>query len=279
MMTLVLAAIVSVAKATAGTIMVEEGDTTFIVSSYNDGRFRPYRIKYEDDGVISRYVFNEEGFVKVVVVGREVYKVIYDSDGILEKVINRSISRGTRDLKEEEMDDTEQMAQGATLRRRRLYDCVDCHDTWDVVCRNGHESVCDLEFLDTDRLTSTALESIDMFCDSFEIMCDVLSGGTACDGQCECTPALQISLEWFDAGDLDLVVTEPTGAVVSQANPSGVSNERSGKRQFKLKTLCLGARKRAYSVWEYGRRQKTLMRGRPTSTQRHHIWHRLVHGT
>lgn len=122
-------------------------------------------------------------------------------------------------------------------RRRRLYDCVDCEQTWDTLCDQGLETVCDLE--DYGSLFGSSAEvSIRLFCDNFSSVCARFSASDVCDGECEeeveeeCLPPLTITLEW--SGDatseeshafndaLDLYVIEPAGTTVYWANLESV---------------------------------------------------------
>lgn len=186
----------SATKTTSGKIVDEEGDVTLAVFCYHDGRAKPHKIKFKEDGVFSKLKFNVEGLVKIITVGSEKYKVVYDAEGTLVKV-KVTFSGSTRYLEEEENNDAEQITPHGTLGgRRRLYDCTDCYRTWDVVCGIGHNSECDLVSLDTDRLRNAALGAICTMCDSFELFLrSTLNRYAACEGQCECTPALQIALE------------------------------------------------------------------------------------
>lgn len=159
MIALGLADIISVTKATSGKIVVEQGNTTFTLIGNVDGRKKPYKIRFKEEGVKSGFKLDSEGLVKVVVVGSEKYKVVHNSEGDLVRVKNIS-SGSARYLKDQEMDTAEQAIQPATLgrrRRRRLYDCLDCYNMWDVMCNNGRESVCELASLGTDVLSETAL--------------------------------------------------------------------------------------------------------------------------
>lgn len=159
---LFIATVISVKEATADKIVVEEGTTTFAIFGYDDGRYKPYKIRFKKDSVVSKFKYNDEGLVKVVIVGSEKYKVVYDSNGNLVKV--KVVSSGRRYLLGEETGDIQQLIQRGTIGRR-LYDCGECYNTWDVVCSTGHESVCNLASLDTDRLSDAAVEAISTLCD------------------------------------------------------------------------------------------------------------------
>lgn len=183
------------AEAARESMTVEAGGITFKVDRYDDGRSKPYKVTFTDDGVKSTYRFNAAGFVTNIVVGSEKYKVQYESNGDLSKVKRTSSGRrgllvGAEGQNEEAEDGLLVGGDGLGLlqvndNHRRLYACDDCVEAWDAVCDDGVPSLCDL--VDYGRpITSAAAASI-------ATMCDVMGGGAcsssggpeACSGQCE----------------------------------------------------------------------------------------------
>ena len=57
------------------TISVTEGGITFTGVRYDDGRNKPYRIKFQQDGTRSLYMFNSATQVTNIQVGTEAYTV------------------------------------------------------------------------------------------------------------------------------------------------------------------------------------------------------------
>lgn len=185
----------STAEAARESMAVEAGGITFSIDRYDDGRSKPYRVTFTEDGVKSTYRFNTAGFVTNIVVGSEKYGVRYESNGDLSEV--RRTPDGKRDLlvgaegqNEEAGDGLLVGGDGQGVRlvddsHRRLYACDDCVEAWDAVCDDGVPSLCDL--VDYGHpITSAAKASISTMCN---VMgggaCSSSGGGEACSGQCE----------------------------------------------------------------------------------------------
>ena len=66
---------VGVSSAARVTLSVTEGGITFTVVRYDDGRNKPYRLKFVQDGTRSLYTFNTATHVTNLKVGTERYKV------------------------------------------------------------------------------------------------------------------------------------------------------------------------------------------------------------
>lgn len=61
--------------ATRETLSVTGGGITFTVVAYDDGRNKPYRLKFSQDGSRSLYTFDSDTIVTNLKVGTEKYKV------------------------------------------------------------------------------------------------------------------------------------------------------------------------------------------------------------
>lgn len=164
---------------------VEEGGVSFKVDRYDDGRSRPYRVIFTQDGVRSRYRFNTDGYVMNIKTGSETYKVLYRSDGDLKRVDLTSSGRRTLD---EEVREASAVVEQDNLfesdRRRRLYACGHCAEAWDAICNGGVLSVCALVGYGT-PLSAVAEASIETMCGTFGEACLRLDACDACAGQCE----------------------------------------------------------------------------------------------
>lgn len=74
LMSVVLAGI-KVADAARETLTVSEGGVTFTAIRFDDGRNKPFRLKFHQDGIPSLHLFNPAGFVTNVKVDTEQYEV------------------------------------------------------------------------------------------------------------------------------------------------------------------------------------------------------------
>lgn len=70
------------------------------------------------------------------------------------------------------------------VEHRRLYACSDCEETWDILCGQGLDTVCDLVDYG-DPFGNTAEASISTMCQHFGSACSELSALEACEDQCE----------------------------------------------------------------------------------------------
>ena len=238
-------------------VRVSHEGTTFLVDRYYDGRDIPYHVTFTDP-FKSVYKFDAEGSVTDIKADGETYEVIYKSNGKLKKVKDTTttdrrylgaaeggeIEGGGRGGADAADGDTLREAQGqeqegpapaerASDGHRRLYDCEDCEQTWDVLCDGGLTTVCNLEGYGS-PLQPTAEMSIALFCDNFSSACAHFSASDVCDGECEeeeeCLPPLTITLEWSAgvdseqdlSGAVDLYVIEPSGAMVFWRNSQSV---------------------------------------------------------
>ena len=57
------------------TLSATEDDVTFTVVAFDDGRNKPYRLKFTQDYIESSYTFNKDSQVTTINVGAERYKV------------------------------------------------------------------------------------------------------------------------------------------------------------------------------------------------------------
>lgn len=208
-------------EATREGITVEAGDTTFSVDRYDDGRNKPYRVTFTEEGHGGKSVhkFNAAGFVTTILVGSERYRVLYDAKGDVSEVRLTPSSSGRRGLFG--FDGQEIAAAGGGGRvgegagvpgagmivgagewqggpvdndnntrrrrhslRRRLYACDDCVEAWDAVCDDGVPSVCDLVGYGH-PISAAAEASIATLCDGMGRACSGSGGEEACLGQCE----------------------------------------------------------------------------------------------
>ena len=89
-----------IAEALRETMTVDtSGGITFSIDRYDDGRDKPYRVLFTQDGVQSIYRFNTLGFVtNIAVDDSEKYRVVYNSDGDLSRVRLTSSRRRRRNL-------------------------------------------------------------------------------------------------------------------------------------------------------------------------------------
>lgn len=180
------------AEAARDRITVEAGGVSFKIDRYDDGRSKPYRVIFTEDGVRSAYKFNIDGFVTNIKTGSEEYKVLYRSNGDLKRVDLTSSRRRRLDLAEEvEEEDHEEEesteVEGSNLRStrgRRLYSCDHCAEAWDAICDEGVRSVCALVGYGS-PLSAVAQASIDIMCETFGDACSRSGACEACAGQCE----------------------------------------------------------------------------------------------
>lgn len=161
-----------VAKAAVANMALKEDGISFRVGRYDDGRSKPYRVIYKEDGTRSRYIFNTAGFVTDILVDEEEYDVLYESNSDLESVTL---------TQREETGATGGTGNGPT--NIDLDDCDDCMDVWDAVCDEGVPSVCEL--LDYGSpITTSGEASISTFCEIFGNACSRSGGDEACEEQC-----------------------------------------------------------------------------------------------
>ena len=71
----VVLASVGLSTAARETLSVTENDVTFTVVAFDDGRNKPYRLKFTQDDTLSLYLFNKANQVTDSKVGAERYKV------------------------------------------------------------------------------------------------------------------------------------------------------------------------------------------------------------
>lgn len=172
-------------------LSVTEGGVKFKIDWYDDGRSKPYRAVFSDDGVRSTYQFNAEGRVAQIKVDSEKYKILYNSkmsyksDGDLRKV--KLTSSGRRDLVEEggDQDAFDAGNEEASFVHRHLYACDDCEETWDVMCNEAVSTVCELVGYGS-PFSQAASGSIITLCDTFGTdACSSYSGAEICQDQCD----------------------------------------------------------------------------------------------
>ena len=175
-----LAAMSTTTYAAKESMTVAQDGITFTVIRSDDGRSKPYIVKFAEDGVSSKYTFKSDGSVANIKVGTEKYKVLYKSNGNLKRV--KRWDSGVRMLQTEDMEDIE---EDGMFEHRRLYACHDCEEAWDAVCDIGVPSVCSIVGYGS-PLTGAATASMETFCESFGAACALYNGAEACADQCEC---------------------------------------------------------------------------------------------
>lgn len=75
LLAVVLASGLGISNAERGTLTVTEDDVEFTVIGFNDGRNRPYRLKFSQDDTRSLFTFNSRELVTTIRVGAETYGV------------------------------------------------------------------------------------------------------------------------------------------------------------------------------------------------------------
>lgn len=68
---MLLASSLGVSNAVRETLSVTEGGVTFTVARYDDGRNKPYRLKFKQDGTRSLYMFDSATHVTNLKVGQD----------------------------------------------------------------------------------------------------------------------------------------------------------------------------------------------------------------
>lgn len=112
-------------------IRVRPFDRTFRVDFYPEDDDRPYRVVFYDDGVKSKYRFNDDGLVRAIRVEDEDFSVIYTSRNELKRVEERDRRRMLA-VEDENEEENEQPVQ-----HRRLHTCAECTATWVLMCGPG----------------------------------------------------------------------------------------------------------------------------------------------
>lgn len=185
-----LAGPTSVARAGRDEIIVHEGGITFRVARYDDGRKKPYLLKFWASGVkTSKYRFKQDGRVGSIKAGTEKYSVWHKRNGSFKKVVRKDAG-GRMLLGDENAEENQQIDQGGIdeggqavqFEHRRLYACDDCDEAWDIVCNVGVPTICNLR--DNETLGTKGDSSVAIACETFGIACSKLSADEACDGQC-----------------------------------------------------------------------------------------------
>ncbi|CAN0015043.1 unnamed protein product [Pylaiella littoralis] len=176
---MLLASSVEVSNAARETLSVTESGVTFTVARYDDGRDKPYRLKFRQGDTRSLYMFDSDSHVTNLKVGDdERYLIMYDTSDTLESV-ELTPSSTRRALVEEEKNDA-----AAIEGRRRLEfdDCPSCEDAWVSLCA-GVSSVCDLVDYGS-PFSATAAASIDTMCNTIGNACLKYGASEACRDQC-----------------------------------------------------------------------------------------------
>lgn len=117
---------------------------------------------------------------------RKIPQVVYAAGGRIRRVIQTS--SGRRELLEDEgeYDVDMQVLDTGTMarpRRRLLYSCDDCEETWDTVCEQGIPSVCNVVGYGS-PFSTEANAAIEVMCSTLGNACAGSTGDEVCDGQC-----------------------------------------------------------------------------------------------
>lgn len=231
--------------AQTGTIYETYADVEYTVDRYDKGGSPTFEVSFTDNDITSNYKFNADGFVKTFKADSEKYTMTYKKNGKLKK-LKRKSSR--RQLEEEDAIDITLVDETAPVKlsvagetvpapvvRRRLFECDECLQTWDVVCGNGVDTVCRLDGYGSPIL-SAGKESISSYCHYFGSLCNERTSNDVCQDECdadyECLAPLTVKLEFEHTGVsestseegviLDLYVIDPEGQTAYWENPSTV---------------------------------------------------------
>lgn len=195
---------------------------TFNIAYFDDGRKRPYRIRFKEDGVTHRFFFKRRNIlVKWIKSGTEKYRIYHRSRNLYKVVRRDSGARlllddaedpeyeeygeyededdeefeefeGEEEDEDDKGEDDEETSFGdwGVHQQRRLYACEDCEETWEEVCetsdrQGGVGSVCELVDYYDDPIADLGQQGIDIMCDKFLGACNFFSAADACAGQCE----------------------------------------------------------------------------------------------
>ena len=176
-------------------IRINDSGMNFKVRRYDDGRVVPYRLIFKENNIESNYVIRVDGSVNQLKAGTEKYRVKYNGDGSIKKVVRKD--NGARMLWHDELDkedfsDMEDpidedvpLEDMPSTEYRRLvssYACEDCEEAWNVVCGPALAYICELT--GNAVLGTTGAQSVEIACDQFGNLCDSLSADVACDGHC-----------------------------------------------------------------------------------------------
>lgn len=175
-----------------------------------DGDDQPtFEVAFHNFDFTSTYVFDVNGFVTTIFADSQQYRMSYTND----KLSQIQMVALRRQLEEEQYAaDRAAVVETAPASgvRRRLSKCDECHQTWDVVCDNGVDTVCDLKNFDKPFL-STGKVSVGGMCDDFGTLCNERTSADVCEVQCgavepqpECQAPLTITLEYEYTGELEI---------------------------------------------------------------------------
>lgn len=231
-------------SAQTGTITQSSGDVVFMVHRYDDGDEPTFKVTF-DHGFASTYEFDLNGFVTVIYADNEKYRMRYRPNGKLKKVTSissrRKLEAGSDAADRFHTYQTVPTAVGNAVEtapaldvRRRLLECDECLQMWNVVCGNGLDTVCALDGYGR-PIQSAGEASIGVFCNDFGSICHALTADEVCKAECvveppACLPPLTITLEYevldpysystgeSDSGFLYLFVVEPGGQTSYWAN-------------------------------------------------------------
>lgn len=184
---------------TKDTMSVTTGGITFNVDNFNDGRRKPYRIWFWENGLQNFFYYDSAGTMNMFTAGPEKYKVSY-KNGLL-RTVKRTDSRSGRALNEErlkeefveEIEDEkyELLETGDVVpqHRRLVFNCPGCTSTWNIVCDDsdvsfGLGSVCNLVDFG-DPIAAAGASAVDTMCETFGGACATLVAEVACSDFCE----------------------------------------------------------------------------------------------
>ena len=176
-------------------IRINDSGINFKVRRFDDGRVVPYRLIFKENNIESSYAIRVDGSVNQLKAGTEKYKVKYNGDGSIKKVVRKD--NGARMLWHDELDKEdfsdmedpidedvplEDMPSTEYRRLASSYACEDCEEAWNVVCGPALAYICELT--GNAVLGTTGAQSVEIACDQFGNLCDSLSADVACDRHC-----------------------------------------------------------------------------------------------
>lgn len=157
--------------------------TEFRLNYWADGRSRPYRVQFIQDGLISNYFYNEEGYINLFRIGTMLWGVWYRSESIARVELLNPGGKLRRELRA-----SENMAI-STRHQPSLLHCLQCEAIWSTVCES-HETIASGTACEVNAWKNGALfdhgtsRSLNTMCNVFTETCRKVSRADACEGQC-----------------------------------------------------------------------------------------------
>lgn len=153
------------------TLEIEQGDVTFKVSRFTDGRSTPYRIYFWDEHLTgSSYRLSPEGHVEYFKAGDEVY---YDRMEMDDESLTYLMKTKTRDRSTKSVGHYSEEPLPTS-------GCHECKMVYDAVCGSGLPMFCDK--VRRYSLGADGADSVEILCGSLEGACITAKAycGTVC---------------------------------------------------------------------------------------------------